>query len=179
MADLSQEYLRSIFDYNPETGELTRKVRPRAHFSCDRTFNLYNQKRANSKVSTRNGGGYLIAVVDNVIHRAHRIAWIICNGHIDGLVIDHVNGVTDDNRLCNLRACSNAINLRNMASKNKSLPMGVYFDKSRGNYKASVGLGEKGKTKYRRFKTIEEAAEWRSQMLSELDYHELHGKKGA
>ena len=179
MADLSQEYLRSIFDYNQETGELIRKIRPREHFSCDRTFNLYNQKYAGTTVYAKNDRGYLIAVVDNVIHRAHRIVWIICNGSIDGLVIDHINGIVDDNRLCNLRACSNATNLKNMTSKNKDLPMGVYFDKSRGNYKASIGLGEKGKTKYRRFKTIEEAVEWRNQMLSELGYHELHGKKGA
>lgn len=179
MADLSQEYLRSIFDYNPETGELTRKARPREHFSCDRTFEIYNDKLSGSITYTVNELGYRLVTIDKKRHRAHRIAWIICNGSINGLVIDHINGIVDDNRLCNLRACSHGQNLRNMKAKNKELPMGVYFDKSRGSYKASVGLGEKGKAKYKRFKTIEEAVAWRGDVLSELGYHELHGKKGA
>jgi len=179
MADLSQEYLRSIFDYNPETGDLIRKVRPREHFSCERTFITYNAKLAGGVNYTVSELGYRLVTIDKKRHRAHRVAWIIRNGEIDGLVIDHINGLVDDNRLCNLRACSHSQNLRNMKSKNKELPMGVYFDKSRGCYKASIGLGEKGKTKYRRFKTAGEAADWRNQMLSELGYHDLHGKKGA
>ena len=37
--------------------------------------------------------------------RAHRIIYIAAHGGIpEGMVIDHINGIKDDNRLCNLQA---------------------------------------------------------------------------
>lgn len=96
---------------------------------------------------------------------------------MDGYVIDHINGVTDDNRLDNLRICSHRQNLRNMKKKDTELPLGVYFDKSRGTYKASVGLGEKGKAVFKRFKSVDDAVLWRNSMTKELGYHDFHGKK--
>lgn len=173
----SQDYLKSIFTYCKETGILTRKTRPREHFSCDRTFNIYNLKFAGTAVSTKNELGYVIAIIDKKQYRAHRVAWIMEFGDVDGYVIDHINGVTDDNRLDNLRLCSHSQNLRNMKKKDAELPLGVYFDKSRGAYKASFGLGEKGKAIFKRFKSVDDAVLWRDSITKELGYHDLHGKK--
>ena len=181
MTDLSQEFLQSIFDYCKETGILTRKVRPREHFKQDRTFNSYNEVYAGTVVSTFNDQGYLLAMVNKKPYRAHRVAWIIVNGAIpDSFVIDHINGIKDDNRISNLRCCSHKQNLRNMFGKEKSngLPLGVYYDKSRGSYYASVGLGVKGKAARKRFLKPDDAIRWRDEQTALLKYAVSHGKKG-
>lgn len=59
--------------------------------------------------------------------------------------IDHINRNRLDNRLCNLRACTvlqNNMN-RGTSKNNKSGYKGVAFDKSKGKYKASIGLNNK------------------------------------
>lgn len=181
MTDLSQEFLQSIFDYCEETGVLTRKERPRDHFTSDRTFFMYNDMYAGSVVSAYTDQGYLVARLGKKLHRAHRVAWIIVNGEIpEGLVIDHINGIRDDNRISNLRCCSHKQNLRNMFGKEKinGLPLGVYYDKSRNCYSASVGLGEKGKAIKKRFSTVSEASAWRDSHTKSLNYDDSHGKKG-
>ena len=174
----SQDYLKSIFTYCKKSGILTRKPRPRDHFSSDRTFNIYNSVYANSPVSAKNEQGYLIAIISKRQYRAHRIIWIMEFGYIDDdMVVDHINGVVDDNRIDNLRVCSRAENVRNMKKKKKDLPIGVYFDKSRGTYKASIGLGKSERKAAKRFKNADDAIAWRERMLKELGYHVLHGKK--
>lgn len=176
----SQQFLLSVFNYCSETGVLTRKIRPREHFSCDRTFDIYNRLYAGKDVTAKNELGYLLATINKKHYRAHRVIWIMRNGDIpEGLVIDHINGIVDDNRMSNLRAVTPTQNKRNTYGKGKQLPLGVYFDKSRGSYKASIGLGLDGKHKFKRFKTVEDAAAWRDDMIKLLGYDETHGKKGA
>ncbi len=173
----SQDYLKSIFTYCKETGILIRKPRPREHFSSDRTFLMYNNMYAGKEVSARNELGYVIAIINKRQYKAHRIAWIIEFGDIGEYFIDHINGDASDNRIENLRLCTHCENLRNMKKKETDLPLGIYFDKSRGAYKASVGLGEKGKSIFKRFKSVDDAVLWRDSMTKELGYHDFHGKK--
>jgi hypothetical protein len=174
----SQEYLKSIFTYCKNTGVLTRKIRPIEHFSSKRTFDFYNSKYANTEVSAKNAEGYLIAVINKKIYRAHRVVWIMEFGALDdSLIVDHVNGIIDDNRISNLRVCRHVENMRNMKKKKTDLPLGVYFDKARGSYRASVGLGKLGKVISKRFKNLDDAVLWRDAATKELGYHNLHGKK--
>ncbi|MBE8596836.1 HNH endonuclease [Xenorhabdus sp. BG5] len=77
---------------------------------------------------------YKLIRINGRILSLHRIIWMLLNGPIiDGLVIDHINGNTRDNRICNLRACSQEENLRNRKthSNNQCGLKGVYFDGSR------------------------------------------------
>jgi hypothetical protein len=57
-----------------------------------------------------------------------------------GFVIDHVNGITLDNRKINLRICTHGENLRNqkLSIANKSGYKGVYFHKDRNKWCALI-----------------------------------------
>jgi len=73
---------------------------------------------------------------------AHRVAWAVHHGHFPTSYIDHINGDTKDNRLCNLRQCSAIENSRNtkMQSHNKSGFTGVSWHKSSGAWRAYIGV---------------------------------------
>lgn len=65
-----------------------------------------------------------------------------------GMVVDHINHMTYDNRKENLRICERSQNQMNqkLRSDNTSGRKGVYFDKSRNKWMASIAFG--GRTKY-------------------------------
>lgn len=80
----------------------------------------------------------------------HREIWAHINGPIpDGLCIDHINGDSLDNRLANLRLASHKENIRNRANKNKNNTSGytgVFWDKSKNKWLASIKID--GRNKY-------------------------------
>lgn len=101
-----------LFTYNPETGELTWKARPREHFTCDKgqkAFNTrYAGKVAGNKQERSNGDPQAVNVrlgVGTGIHRAHRVIWAMMTGEElpPSVLIDHKNGNPWDNRWSNLR----------------------------------------------------------------------------
>jgi hypothetical protein len=57
-----------------------------------------------------------------------------------GLMVDHINGDTLDNRPENLRICSHAENMRNrkIHKNNRSGFKGVYFAKDRNKWRAQI-----------------------------------------
>ena len=81
-----------------------------------------------------------------------------------GYYVDHINHNTLDNRKSNLRIVCNADNLRNgyIRSNNKSGINGVYFDKSRNKYVASIKVNYK-KIFLGRFENIEDAIQQRKE----------------
>lgn len=82
------------------------------------------------------------------------------NGYdLTGVIVDHINGDGLDNRLENLRPVTKAQNAYNRRKRagHTSKYKGVYFDRQRGKWKASIKVD--GKTiSLGRFLTEEEAA---------------------
>jgi hypothetical protein len=100
------ELLRSLFLYDPVTGRLFHKA------------NRRRVKAGSYADSTRRADGYrqVALRLDGKQYqlKAHRVAWILAHGAIpDGLQIDHINGIRDDNRLCNLRLVTQRENDQN------------------------------------------------------------------
>ena len=73
---------------------------------------------------------------DQKLVELHRLI----TGAKKGEYVDHINGDTLDNRLCNLRICSNADNIRNgrVRTNNKSGFSGVFYDKNDGKWLAKI-----------------------------------------
>lgn len=57
-----------------------------------------------------------------------------------GMVVDHINGDTLDNRRCNLRVCTQSDNLANqkIGKRNTSGAKGISFDKNRNKWVAQT-----------------------------------------
>lgn len=98
---LTQDWLRSLLDYDPETGVFINKVtrNPRA--------------KIGRPAGTLNSEGYTVFQINGKKIFAHRAVWLYVHGAWPQDEIDHINRNRNDNRLCNLRAvdrCANAVN---------------------------------------------------------------------
>lgn len=114
-ARLTADCARFLFNYEPETGIFTRRDHPH------RTVGALSD-------------GYLLFKVSGRTYRAHRVAWLYMYGQWPADQIDHINGDRADNRIANLRACSNAVNMqnqRNATAKSKTGILGVSFIKQK------------------------------------------------
>jgi len=93
------------------------------------------------------------------------------------MVIDHINGDYNDNRISNLRMVTQKINSRNQALKrnNKSGCPGVYWCKDRNKWCVEVHVDYK-KLFIGRFDTLEKAVAARKQANPRYGFHQNHGR---
>ena len=95
------ERVRDLFTYEPDTGSLRWRTG-----SPKRT--------AGAIAGTQNGAhGYRCVQVDGRSCQVHRLIWGIVYGEYPDTVIDHINGVRDDNRIKNLRLATESENHAN------------------------------------------------------------------
>lgn len=129
---LTQERLKEVLDYDPETGIFTWK-----------------ESRGRRTIGSIAGGvkkrGYISITVDYISYFAHRLAWLYEYGYFPENSIDHKNRNKGDNRISNLREVSAVCNARNcnIAKNNKTGVTGIYFHKKEKKFKAQIKLPEK------------------------------------
>jgi len=104
--DLYNECHR-LFSYDKETGIVTRKI------------SVQNKVKAGDTITSDDGAGYLQVKIQGRKYRLHRLIWLMVTGYLPEKHIDHINGIKNDNRLCNLRECSSSENSFNRG-KNKN-----------------------------------------------------------
>jgi hypothetical protein len=122
----SQEVLRQLLRYEPETGRLFWRERSAEQMNCsdprgkEWAANQWNSRNAGKEAFTASDhGGYRKGKINGAKYLAHRVIWKLVYG-VDPDVIDHVNRVTNDNRVHNLRSCTVADNSRNYRKTNNS-----------------------------------------------------------
>lgn len=100
-ADITLARLRELLDYNPATGLFTRRIR------------RGNNTKAGEVVGSTDKDGYLTVMLDGVVYRLQRLAWIYVHEVWPDGVVDHRNRVRDDNRIDNLRDVPQGTNMQN------------------------------------------------------------------
>lgn len=79
-------------------------------YKTDRSYRF----KAGMPVGSKDKDGYLRTTFNGKNLKIHRVIWEMHYGEIpDGLMIDHVNGIKDDNRISNLRLATNSQNQHN------------------------------------------------------------------
>lgn len=82
-------------------------------------------------------GKYLSVGLDSQRYKLHRLAWFYVYGRWPKQ-IDHANGNRFDNRISNLRECTNSQNSANMFGRGKSGLKGTYYEKRSKRYYALI-----------------------------------------
>lgn len=127
---ITQNYLKSILHYNPETG----------------VFIWINSRRGgwNGKTAGRRDGRYFRIEILKKGYLIHRLAWLYMFGYIPEC-IDHINGDTSDNRIQNLRVATRSQNSMNQKLKSNSTSgiKGVHWHKVMNKWMAHITINQK------------------------------------
>jgi hypothetical protein len=144
---LTQEKLKEILHYDPETGLFTW-LKPTS-----------NRVKAGAVCSTVARIGYVIIGVMGKRQYAHRLAWLYMTGEWPSDQVDHANCDKTDNGWSNLRIAGKSRNMQNIGirSNNSSGFTGVGYHKQTGRWRAFVVSAGK-MVHVGLFDTIEEAA---------------------
>lgn len=180
-----QTLLNQLLRYEPETGKLfwlrrdvslfEPKGRPR-----EVAARIWNTRYAGEEALTHRRHGYFTGAIHGVEYMAHRVIWRIMTGDDPEGEIDHINGVRDDNRWCNLRLVSSTENRRNscVRSDNQSGTVGVSRYARTGKWWAYIVIN--GTTKHLGlYDDKQEAIRARKKAERVFGFHPNHGRKRA
>lgn len=178
------EYMSECLSYDPETGVLTWKERPREMFALERSFLRWNTMYAHKKAGAvcRHNGYAAITLGlpgKRVKMYAHRVAWLLHTGSWPELYLDHINGNRQDNRIENLRQVTYAENHKNqqLSGRNTSGHFGVYYNPKCPKHPWQARISSYGKVDYLgSYVTKEEAIAVRKEAERKYGFHENHGR---
>lgn len=124
---ITQERLKELLDYNPDTGVFTWKV------------NGNNQYvKIGKEAGTLYNNDYIMIMVEGERMGAHRWAFLYMEGYIPESV-DHIDRNTQNNRWSNLRSASNSQNCRNKKHRgSKSGYANVTWAKDRQKWRVQI-----------------------------------------
>lgn len=153
---ITQSELQKLLHYDPNTGLFTWR---------QHRYPIFIGKI----VGRKHVRGYLEVRIKKKYYLLHRLAWIYVNGR-EPETIDHINGIKTDNRISNLRNCSQRENCQNLlpGKRNTSGYLGVHKDKKSGKFRAEIGVDNQN-IYLGMFDTAEEASE--AYLKAKAQYH--------
>ena len=131
---IKQSELKEKLDYNQELGIFTWKLKS--------AF-----KKIGSIAGYKNLQGYIIIKINKKMYPAHRLVCLYVYGYLPK-IIDHINGIKDDNRIINLRPATSSQNQwnRKLSKNNTSGIKGVTWNTHTNKWLAQTTIN--GKNKY-------------------------------
>lgn len=182
LIDISR--LKQLVYYEPMFGSFTWQLREPSDFRDDsrvcarKAAEIWNARYAGEDAfNTLNNSGYLEGRIDGKTYLAHRVAWACHYGEWPADQIDHINGVTTDNSIANLREADSLVNGRNskLRHDNKSGTPGISWDEGCKSWLVQIGSGEH-REYIGRFKKLAAAKAARRKAEARLNYHANHGR---
>lgn len=130
---LTQERLKQLLDYNPETGVFTWAVR------------RGNALNIGSTAGSLDRNGYLQIETGNKLYLSHRLAWFYMTGVWPALQVDHINRNKSDNRWANLRLATHGQNHSNSVRPSNNTTGFKGVGKKGGKWYAQIVFNKKHK----------------------------------
>lgn len=161
MAEMTQARVRELFNYDPVTGLLTWRDRPRHDFKTDRgwkTFQAQCAGKVAGAISRSGTNTYRVVRIDDVLYQQHRLIWLYVTGDWPKGWVDHRDTDGTNNRWLNLREASPSQNHANRRYQRRSASgiKGAFYDRSIDRWRAKIGVG--GKSRHLGiFRTAEDA----------------------
>lgn len=164
---LTQDFLKSVVNYDPITGIFTRLNKAS---STDK-----KPKVAGSLRIKQSGKAYLGFYILGKNKFCHRLAFLYMEGYMPDQV-DHKNGNGCDNRWENLRVASNTSNCRNqrLRSNNTSGQLGVSWHKHTNQWAIRINVNGK-RISLGYTKNLQKAISIRKTAEIKYGYSESHG----
>lgn len=130
---LTQERLKELLHYNPETGIFNWKVK---------IGSVLCGNEAGCIMHNGYGYSYIVIGINKKSYRAHRLVWLYVNGHLPNGIIDHKDHDGLNNKITNLRDTSYSGNGKNrvLGKNNTSGCIGVSWNKSLHKWRASISI---------------------------------------
>lgn len=131
MTTITQERLRELLDYNPDSGVFRWRV-------------SLGSKVKGAMAGCPTSAGYLRVRADGRLYYLHRLAFLFVNGRMPPEHVDHINGDVADNRLSNLREVSRQTNMQNRRrarSGNAAGLIGAQFRRDTGRWHSKIRVG--------------------------------------
>ena len=165
MPELTQERLKELLHYNPDTGIFTW-----LELAC-------RKMPAGSIAGCKNCHGYVQIKVIGRQYPAHRLAWFYVYGEFPEDQLDHINHDGIDNRIGNLRLATDLMNKKNFpkAKNNSSGFTGVHWNKAERKWRAQIMIHKKN-IHLGTFDRKGDAIKARKAANIKYGFHENHGK---
>jgi len=138
---MDQTYLKSILNYDPETGKFTWAV------------NKPPRGKAGDIAGYHNGSGYLKISIAGKRYYSHRLAFLWMTGEFPSKVVDHINGNSLDNRWENLRSVTQKENGANtILAKGVRLRFGSWYARFANKHIGIFATEQEAITAYKKVK---------------------------
>lgn len=160
---ITQEYLKRILDYDPETGVFTWII-------------CAGRRAKPGDVAGGNSCGYIKISINSKIYYAHILAWFYVHGVWPDGEIDHINQIKSDNWIKNLRDITHQDNNKNgpLRCTNTSGVTGVSWHRKAEKWMAQITVdGDNLYLGLHEF--INDAIIARKMSEYEHNFHENHG----
>lgn len=129
---LTQDKLKELLTYNPDTGVFTW-LTPTS-----------NRVKRNSVCNCHDKHGYIVVRINRRLYKAHQLAWLYTFGSF-AKELDHINKIRNDNRIVNLRLATRSQQMHNagMLKNNTSGVKGVSWHKAAKKWHARIWVNGK------------------------------------